>query len=477
MLIMIFLCTGLISCTEQNEEIQLTSSSKKAIELYKEAREFAEDGQIKQALEKIDKAIELDEKFAMAYYLKGIYANNYDLEIEYLQKADLLAKNVTEGEKNIISAYLAFINGNEKIKNESFKYLVENYPNDKRVYHFSGYIYFVEDKYELARENFLKALDIDDNFPLSVRMMGILNMTQKNYIEAEKWLKKYLELKPDIPRSYASFGNYLYNVERYDEAIDYYKKALAIDNNFHSAIDNIGKIYLLQKNYAEARKYYNELFQKSDLASLQFQAIYSIGNSYLYENDKENAIKSFEKYIKQAQLIDSPYYEVFGNFFLGYVYACCVNPKKGIEYYDRALALLEESDISVGQRSNIESYTMIWKSQALIDDKNFDEAENELMACSKIVKELENTELDNWITALRAYSDIKQNNYSSAIAKLEKVSFDAPIMAYFNGLAYEGKGEKEKAKQYFEQLVNEKRSNIDIAMFYNKAKEKISTLN
>ena len=145
------------------------------------------------AIEDFNKAIELDNKFALAYNNRGmVYLNKkeYDKAIEDFNKA------IEYFDKAIEFAF-AFAYSNR------------------------GLAYFNKKEYDKAIEDFNKAIELDNKFALAYNNRGIV------YLDRNK-------------------------KDEYDKAIEDFNKAIELDNEFALAYGNRGLAYFYKKEYVKA---------------------------------------------------------------------------------------------------------------------------------------------------------------------------------------------------------------------------------
>jgi len=465
--------SSIVSCTSQEKEIPITSSSKEAIKIFKEGRFISENFEFDKAIEKYDEALKLDPDFALAYLYKAIDVDVYNERISNIEKAVNLVDKVSEGEKALILLYKAFYESNEGVMWTKLDRLLELYPKDKRVNLLAGGLNYNWQRYDEAIPYYEKVLEIDDQFPPVFNLMGYVNMRLEQFDESEKYFKKYIEILPNNANPYDSYADFLLSQDRYDESIKYYKMALDKDETFNVSLRRIGNIHILKEDYEKARDAFKKYYDVSSTLGSKFIALINIANTYLYEGNKEKALNTFEDYKKLAQKNESPYNEVLANSFQGYIYACCENPDKGLEYYDQALKIIENSELIEAEKNELRLRASILRSHAFIEFNDFDKSKEELNKCKNLAAKLENTFFNAWVDLTLAYNEIGQNNVEQALNILESITVDNPLKNYYLGLAYEKEGDMENAKKYFSEILNSKESSMNLAMYYKRVKEKL----
>jgi len=452
----------------------ITSSSNEAIELFKEARILSENFEFTEDVLKYDKAIKLDPDFALAYLFRAINSGNYNDRVKNIEMAVDKIDKVSDGEKHLILAYKCSYDADEGMMWDHLNKLAELHPRDKRINLYLGTFNFRWEKYDEALNFYKKALEIDKKFPAAINMMGYTYKSLEKFEESEKYFKKYIDLLPNNAGPYDSYADFLLSQERYDESIKYYKKALAKDESYFYSLSRIANIYILKKNYAEARNYYRKYYEASSDIGPKFVALRRIANTYLYEENHESAVNIYDEYKVLAKKNDSPYDEIMGNAYQGYILSCCGKPENALKNIEKSIMLIETADLNEDQRFELTMNAAIWKSHAYIEMGEFEKSEVELDHCEKLAEKLDNSYTQNMIILLSAYKDIKQKNYDIAINKLDKLKYKGSLSTYYNALAHDLKGDKEQATKYYESFINGKESGINVAMYYKRIHDKLS---
>ena len=106
------------------KEMSITTSSKEALKLFFEGRDKVDNIERDAGFILLDKAIELDPDFAMAYIYRGGRRNT--------EKAVSLIDKVSEGEKHFILWFQAYYNSNGEEIKKQIDALLKLYPDDKR---------------------------------------------------------------------------------------------------------------------------------------------------------------------------------------------------------------------------------------------------------------------------------------------------------------------------------------------------------
>ena len=265
-LLTVFLFSG-CSKSEDEGKINVTTMSSEAETEFIKGRELFEKLRQRESLEYFENAFSKDNKFAMAYYYHSLANPTAKGFFDDLDNAVSNAENVSEGERLIILALQAGVDGNQKLQEQHLKKLVELYPNDERAHGQLGQFYFGQQKYELAIQHLKKSTEISPNYSLSYNMLGYSYRNLNKFDDAEKSFKKYIELIPDDPNPYDSYAEMLLKQGRYDESIVQYKKALEVNPDFFASHMGISNNLIFQKKYDQAKENCRNIKIKSKVRS------------------------------------------------------------------------------------------------------------------------------------------------------------------------------------------------------------------
>ena len=110
------------------------------------------------------------------------------------------------------------------------------------------------EKYKEAIEVYKKMLEVQTGSYSANKSIGELYGLQKKYREALPYFSKAVELSPDDPDAFYSLGACLMNTGVYAEALEVFSKVTEIEPDYSLAYYQVGMIYVNQNNKEEAIK-------------------------------------------------------------------------------------------------------------------------------------------------------------------------------------------------------------------------------
>jgi len=248
----------------------ITTGSTEAFKYYIEGKRLFEEQKFEQSLKALDRAVSLDQEFAMAYRLMAenyFYLRNGEQYEKYKSKAMSFLNRVSDREFYIIRGFAA---SSPREAVDIYKKLLALYPDDTDALGELGAQYRNMEAWDLASEQFKKVLRIDDTDELAYENLSLIYMAQGDFQKAVDLLKSRLDAFSD----WFSFHNRLATaflcLHQYDLALEEARKAGAIEPTDFEPIELEGLIHLVRGDQASGETSFRQLI-KSD--NPQFQLI------------------------------------------------------------------------------------------------------------------------------------------------------------------------------------------------------------
>jgi len=246
----------------QMQIADVTTSSMEAYKNFLRGREEFEKFYFESARQFLEKAVELDSTFAMAYlYLAQAYsglAKNREREEAY-KKAKTLSQKASDKERLYIeAAYARSIENDWEKAFLIYQQIAEKYPKEKRVHSALGTYYWAKKMYDEEIEELNKALELDPNFGDVLNSIAYAYSDIGNYEKAIEYFQRYAAVSPGDANPVDSMAELYFRMGKLDEAIVKYKEALEIKPDFFQTNWRIGYIFALKEDYTEAMKWVDQ---------------------------------------------------------------------------------------------------------------------------------------------------------------------------------------------------------------------------
>jgi eukaryotic-like serine/threonine-protein kinase len=244
-------------------------------------------GNLDQAIESLQQAVQADPKFALAYGQLGeAYRLKYQLDqnSKWLDDALSNCRRAAELDNKITSVYVTL-----------------------------GRIHEISGKHDLAIEEFQRALDQD---PRNAEALGGIAHAYENaghIEEAEMAYKKSIALRPEYWNGYEELGIFYDNQGKYPEAVTQLRQAISITPDNAQVYVNLGAVYSDTgdpKMFPQAEK----SLKKSLEISPSYAAYANLGNLYYLEKRYSESAAMTEK----ALQLNGNDYRVWSNLIAAY---------------------------------------------------------------------------------------------------------------------------------------------------------------
>jgi serine/threonine protein kinase/Flp pilus assembly protein TadD len=290
---------------EKAQVTEATTNSMEAYESYLKGRDEFDKLYYVDAIKPLEKAIELDPDFAMAYFYLGfthISIGNVKAGEEAFQKAKALAHKVTERERLYIeAAYAGIVEGNWEARYRLIQELIQKYPKEKLAHFWQG-VYHRGRDYEMAVAEQNKVLELDPDYGLAHNELGYDYLALRNFDKSVEHFQKYASLNPKDANPLDSLAEAYFLMGRLDEAIAKYKETLAVEPGFLSPNFCIAYIIALKENPPEAESWLETFISQAPTAGWKGAGIALKG---LYQGWLGSLNKGLDNLKKAQELLAS----------------------------------------------------------------------------------------------------------------------------------------------------------------------------
>ncbi|MEG4144703.1 tetratricopeptide repeat protein, partial [Microcoleus sp. Pol12B5] len=335
-------------CREQKDDVSALEYSEKLVTSRGEARDWSEKGRClnrlkrrDEALECLDKAIEIDSDYARAWTYKGNVFNS----LERYEEA------------------LVFYDEAIKIDN-----------NDKLAWYWRGILLNKLKRYDEALESYDRAIALDANYKLAWAKRGDVLDNLKRYEEALKSFDRAIELDANYQWAWVVRGHVLNNLKRYEEALVSYDRAIKLDPNYQWAWRMRGIVLNNLKRYDEALASFDRAIALDANHKL---AWVSRGNVLTILQRFEEALVSLDKAIE----LDSNYQWAWA--VRGHVLNNLKRYEEALESFDRAIELEANNQLAWRMRGDVLTYLKRYEEALVSYDRAIELDANYKLAWAK----------------------------------------------------------------------------------------------
>jgi len=219
-----------------------------AYDFYLRGRYFVERGDIESGQAMFEKAIELDEGFALAWAgaadCHSWRCQWYESKPESLQQADQCSLKALQlapelAEAHASRSYALSANGNYEEAEAEYKEAIALDPQLYEAHYYGGRAYFAQGKFQQAADAFRQAMVIrpDDVTAAalastSLKSLGNKAEYEKAYRHSVEVARRYLALNPDDALARSRMANDLIGLGEIEKGLEEAERAYAIAPNF-----------------------------------------------------------------------------------------------------------------------------------------------------------------------------------------------------------------------------------------------------
>jgi len=457
---------------------EFSTTSMDAYNYFIKGREDYYNQYTKEALIRLEKAVELDSDFAVAYlYLGQTYSliseekkarENYD-------KAKALSETVkiTEKEKLMIDTFFA---GSTEKRLDILNTIVAKYPRDKWAHLELSKYYRIIEMYSEVKKHAEIVLALDPSWGDAYEELAFAYANTGDNEKALEYLQKYSAAIPGDPSANLTTGHFYVKMGRIDDAIRKFKDALDIKPDFN--IENyLAYAYAIEENYAETFQWMDKFIANAPSEGRKADTGYIFKGFYHYLLG--NSKKALE-YLQRSWEIPwgifkknprAEYIMAFVNYEIGEFDICGDQFQR---WYDRCMGLKPQA------AQAYRSYTSFWLYCPLgaieLKRGNTDTARLYLAKMESLMPKITSPQKLEGYNWLLGQILIAEKSYNEAISILK----DAPrmkmpwlwltqnIITYnlfnidsFLAQAYKEKGDLDRAIGVYERLTDPNPENRD----------------
>jgi serine/threonine protein kinase/lipopolysaccharide biosynthesis regulator YciM len=302
---------------------QITTSSPDALRYYTEGMNYVRKPDYGKAIEFLQKAIDIDPEFAMAYEAMATAYSNLGYpseEREYLRRAFELSDRVSEREHfQIQGAYYRTAETTFDKAIEAYERLLILYPDDGDANNRLGLIYKSLEEWDKAIARYEVCIQNRyDRFFFYVNAAETY-MAKGMYERAGQILELYLDEFDDVAWIHGTYAlNYLCQ-RQYEFAHIEADRALALDPTHFHALWIKGDIYHAQEDFISAESEYQKLLRiDEDVAHLYGWDC--LGDLYVSQGRWEDAVSQITQALQLAERVEERSWQAWLSCRLAYMH-------------------------------------------------------------------------------------------------------------------------------------------------------------
>ncbi|MFC2158300.1 protein kinase [Acidobacteriota bacterium] len=295
---------------EKLQVVGVTTDSMEAYNYYLMGKEDYHKFYYPEALEYLQRALEIDPEFAMAHLYLGLVQSNLGNRTardEAYKKAYQLSSHTTEKERLAIkSIYSNYIEQNWEDSKKALEELAEKYPKEKYVFYSLGVILNSRGYQEEAFLKYQKALELDPDYGIVHNSIAYIYADRGEFDIALKHFEKYASLNPNDANPVDSIAELYLRMGRLDDSLGKYKEVLEINVRFGGEW-RIAYLYALKEDYASAFQWLELALERIPFPGIKAEiCLWSGVLNFLLGRYREGFL-NMEKAKEWAQQAENPF--------------------------------------------------------------------------------------------------------------------------------------------------------------------------
>ncbi|MFN2502021.1 MAG: tetratricopeptide repeat protein [Pyrinomonadaceae bacterium] len=242
--------------------VEVMTNNLQAYRYYSLGVEKAQGLQNKEAIDLLERAVDLDPEFAMAHARIGYtYAVTWGLAGQgkpHLERAFALSSRLTEKDRLNIAAWYQIANLDYANAIRSYEEIISKHPAEIEAYWRLGRLLLGEERYDDALRVLHQGLSTDTDAPDIYNALGVTYRDMGRHADAIAKTERYVQLAPKEANAYDSMALAFQAAGEYDKAQAAYERALRIDPDFDVAVLHRGNLYFQMGRYDDAIRSYEK---------------------------------------------------------------------------------------------------------------------------------------------------------------------------------------------------------------------------
>jgi tetratricopeptide (TPR) repeat protein len=434
-------------------KIPVSSKSEEAKTLYQKGQQYGDQLRFHDARQQFQQAAAKDPEFAMAHYNLALNSPTPKEFRAHLDQAVTLSDNATEGERLTILTLQANANADPAKALQYAEELVQKYPEDERARLILANNYNGRQDYEKTIQELKKSIELAPDFSPAYNSLGYAYRPVGNYPEAETAFKKYIELVPNDPNPYDSYAELLMKTGRFDESIAQYRKALSIDPHFLASHFGIASDLMFQGKHAQAIAETRKMDAAARNDGDRRFAMFTRTVVYADQGKADQTLKEMQKQYDLGAKIGDTAAMAGDAQSMGDILLNAGKPDEASKHYEQVLSLQENSGLSSEVKEDAKLAHHFNLARVAAKKNDLSTAKTEAAAYLSGATAKNNDNRVRQAHGLAGKIALKEKKFDQAIAELNQANQQDPYVLYGIALAYDGKGDKEKAQEMFKQAA------------------------
>jgi len=443
----------------------ITTSSPEAYKFYIEGKRIFRKTDYRQSIAFLEKAIQIDPEFAMAYRKLAVAYSNIDYYSEgfkYLKKAMELSDRSSDRERYLIQGHYYGAQSEEEGKAiEAYTKLLELYPDDAIGNNNLGDLYLGLEEWDKAIKYF--GVNFENRTTRSINSVSNLSeayMAKGVYDKATEVLEFYIKNVIDLPRLHNSLARTYLCQGKLNKATIEIAKAISQNPDDFGFITRKGDIHLIKGEIEKAEREYKRLLEHKE-QSAHLWAREKLGALYLYKGNFSESGEQIRKGIKIAEDLNQEWWISYLYLQLAYTTLTAGDLREALYNCDEAWKIAIDKEYS-----RLQSYPLRLKGLIYFAMHSMEETQEVANNLKELAESGLNRKKLRLYYNLEGLIELENKNFMKAIEyfktsqslianqRTNRTYYEDHAMFYnFLALAYYKAGDIDKAREEYEKIT------------------------
>jgi len=406
----------------------ITTSSPEAFRYYIEGRKLHHSGDFAESITFMEKAVEVDPEFAMAYRSLSVSYTSRGLlnrGREYAEKAIQYESRLSDRERNIIRGdYYASENNYDK-SIAAYRMVLEDYPEDTMALHNLALVYQGLEDWDNAAKYYGACVESEASFVATYTQLAEILVNQGRYAEARDVLSRYSKIFAAHSYIQQSLAYSYLAEKRYELAQQELEKAVTINPEDVLNTVNQAVLFHYQGKLNRAAQEYTKLENHPEPGA-QYFAVNGRIDIHMVKGQFKQAKFICNFGVSFADKLDVNWVESEWRSWLAYLHIRTQN-------FNQAL---KESELSWSVSAEVQNYdkmrmALIFKGLSYIGLNETDKAQIVADELKTFIEEGMNPKKIRLYHFLQGRIEMSRGNWGKAIENLELAVSNKDLGVYY----------------------------------------------
>ncbi len=296
--------SGLKASATRARVADLTTSSMEAYEYYLKGRDACDKFYYDEARQNLEKAVELDPAFAVAYLQLADAENalgDMQESRKALEKSKALSNKATEKERLYIEAsYASAVERDPAKRYRILQDLARKYPKEKLAHYLLGASDHSQERYDGALLELNQALTLDPDYGAALNQIAYTYAAKGEYEAALERFRRYAALFPNDANPLDSMGETYFLMGRLDEAIAKYGEAVSVRPDFSASVASESYVYALKEEYDKSQAWLDKFIELAPSIALKGRGLYAKAFLHFLTGERKKCETELDQLIQVA---------------------------------------------------------------------------------------------------------------------------------------------------------------------------------